>query len=229
MRVVIVIVLLVVAFFGLPLLAEGTGSPCDAVERKVLGATNEGGFGSMFLGVLQSSLSRGALVTAYVAAQYPNDPPALICTGLYWRALLDPSSLQIRPPALPQAPITPVINPQPVAPPPRQSNIEVVDAHIGRRVSDQGQIFDPGNFLHRPVSVVGVGLDYRNASPGADTVSFSLIGPGGNAIFACSRSVLMAANGSAWCNAHLNLPIGNYVFQAFINDNTVGEYNFHVI
>jgi hypothetical protein len=79
--------------FGYPLVAEDTTSPCDALERvtvRVVSAHDKDDHtGSLVLGNLLQGLSRGQFASVAAKDRYPQFPPALACTVLYWQAVVD--------------------------------------------------------------------------------------------------------------------------------------------
>ena len=86
------IAVVAVVFFGVPVAKEGTSGECNALAARIVVASSpgtqmdkEGELMSMFA---------GAMATGMVSLQYPNIPPDVSCTALYWRTLLDPGFAQ---------------------------------------------------------------------------------------------------------------------------------------
>lgn len=90
---ILLIVLVAGAFFGYPLVGEGTTSSCDALERvtvRIVSARDKDDrAGSLLLGNLIQGISRGAFAAAAAKDRYPALPPAVACTVLYWQAVVD--------------------------------------------------------------------------------------------------------------------------------------------
>ncbi len=85
-----VIVLLAAGFYAYPLVGEGTGSPCDALEHIMLCKTavqRPAGSPELLLGQLLQGVSRGTIANAVAQDQYPHMPTGIACTMLYWRTL----------------------------------------------------------------------------------------------------------------------------------------------
>lgn len=79
-------------FFAYPLVGEGTSSSCDAVEKvtvRVVAVHDKDHPGSLVLGSLLQGISRGQFAAVAAKDRYPSLPPAVACTVLYWRAVLD--------------------------------------------------------------------------------------------------------------------------------------------
>jgi hypothetical protein len=94
-RLIVVLVVLLVVAFAYPLAMEGTGSECDALEKKVLTVaqtelgTNGGGDDTLAF-LVQGAATKGRLMEAWVRQRYSSLPPAAACTLGYWRTLIDP-------------------------------------------------------------------------------------------------------------------------------------------
>lgn len=90
---ILLLVVVAVAFFGYPLVGEDTTSPCDALERitvRVVSAHDKDDHaGSLLLGNLLQGLSRGQFASVAAKDRYPQLPPVVACTVLYWHAVVD--------------------------------------------------------------------------------------------------------------------------------------------
>jgi hypothetical protein len=92
-KLVIVIVLLAVASYGLPLIIESADNPCNALERRFVNQAappNQPGVASLgraFLGGLQG-LTNGSFAIEYVRREHPNLPTGIACVEEYWRTFL---------------------------------------------------------------------------------------------------------------------------------------------
>jgi hypothetical protein len=75
--------------FVFPLVMEGTGNECSALERSALRAVDaskpnaSSGLGAVFVNALQR-MSNGAFAQALATKKYPNLPPVLACTVAYY-------------------------------------------------------------------------------------------------------------------------------------------------
>lgn len=89
----LLIVVVAAVAFGYPLVAEETTSPCDALERvtvRVVSAHDKDDHGgSLVLGTLLQGLSRGQFAAVAANDHYPQLPPTVACTALYWQAVVD--------------------------------------------------------------------------------------------------------------------------------------------
>jgi hypothetical protein len=93
----LVIVLLAAGFYAYPLVGEGTGSPCDALEHIMLRkAAVERPAGSLdvLLGQMLQGVSRGTIANVVAQDRYPRLPTGIACTVLYWRTLGGGKDLQ---------------------------------------------------------------------------------------------------------------------------------------
>jgi hypothetical protein len=94
MKALLLVVLVVVAAgIGYPLVNEETTSACSALERRLivaLPADPADLSGALVLGSLQKSLSDGSFAAAMVKRHSPNLPPFVSCDFAYWRVTLDP-------------------------------------------------------------------------------------------------------------------------------------------
>ena len=79
--------------FGYPLVGEDTTSACDALERVTVRVVavhdKDNPSGGLVLGALLQGLSRGQFAAVAAKERYPSLPPAVACSALYWRAVLD--------------------------------------------------------------------------------------------------------------------------------------------
>jgi hypothetical protein len=87
------------AFFGYPLVNEDAGGECDAVERAAIrvGLSTDDQKPKpqdALLGQFLQGFSKGQFASLAVGNEYPNVPVSVACTGLYWRALIDPKGFQ---------------------------------------------------------------------------------------------------------------------------------------
>ena len=89
---ILLIVVVAGVAFGYPLVGEGTTSSCDAVEKitvRVVAVHDKDQPSGLVLGTLLQGLSRGQFAAVAAKERYPSLPPAVACTVLYWRAVLD--------------------------------------------------------------------------------------------------------------------------------------------
>lgn len=83
------VVFLFLGPFIYPLVMEGTGNECSALERGALRVVDankpdaSNGFASIFVNALQH-MSNGAFAQALATKKYPNMPPVLACTAAYY-------------------------------------------------------------------------------------------------------------------------------------------------
>jgi hypothetical protein len=83
----------IVAFFAVPLIAEGTGNECQALEkynasnaaRSVTGSATGPIFG--MLNGLARSVATGEATSAAEANAHPNIPVSVSCAYDFWKAL----------------------------------------------------------------------------------------------------------------------------------------------
>src|SRR5579872_1100602 len=100
MRILVLpLVLCGVAFFGYPLLNEGAGGECNALERSILGNVADKDDKDirkqeLVIGHLVQGVSHGQLASIWVEDEYPTFPPVVACTYLYWRGLIDPDAFK---------------------------------------------------------------------------------------------------------------------------------------
>jgi hypothetical protein len=86
-----------VAFFIYPMLNEEAGNVCHALEKRVIsvayyaraGAKTDL-MGGAFLGALAASVSNGEVASAVIKSRYPNAPPQVGCTLVYWKIIYKP-------------------------------------------------------------------------------------------------------------------------------------------
>lgn len=83
------IVILIIAAIGIPLLVEQTMSPCDALERRLVNMaarhTDDPVLTGLF-GSMAQQLSGGGLAAAAVKQEYPNLPSPVACYIVYYDA-----------------------------------------------------------------------------------------------------------------------------------------------
>ncbi len=89
-----VIVLVVVVFFVVPMIAEGTTDTCKALEKQDVStaATNIAGSNTGVVHNVINSMGQ-AVATGQVAStqsseQHPNTPSPITCTFHYWKNIL---------------------------------------------------------------------------------------------------------------------------------------------
>ncbi len=93
------IIICAAVFFGYPLVNESTTGECDAFERlAVRAAAARAGkdvkLQDLVVGQFFQGMSQGQLASVWVKDEYPALPPAVGCTALYWKAVVDPESLK---------------------------------------------------------------------------------------------------------------------------------------
>jgi hypothetical protein len=94
-RLILFVVALAAAGYGLPLLFESAGTACSAFEKKFVAASTKpppgsdqgAALGRAILGGLQG-MSNGALGAEYARREYESLPPGIGCTVAYWRLLV---------------------------------------------------------------------------------------------------------------------------------------------
>jgi hypothetical protein len=87
------------AGFGYPLVNEDAGGECDALERVAIriGLSTDDQKPKpqdALLGQFLQGFSKGQFASVAVRNEYPNVPVSVACTGLYWRAILDPQGFR---------------------------------------------------------------------------------------------------------------------------------------
>jgi hypothetical protein len=89
------VVVVIIAFFAVPMAAEGTTDTCQALERHVVtaqatniagGNTNSATF-SAVNGAGQSQ-ANGAIASTMMQQNHPDTPTPISCTYFYWKSLL---------------------------------------------------------------------------------------------------------------------------------------------
>jgi hypothetical protein len=103
-KLVIAVVVLAAAGYGLPLLLESATTACSAFEKRFVAASTKPPPGSdpgaatlrAVLGGLQG-MSNGALGAEYARREYENLPPGIGCTVAYWRLTISGEAPQPRP------------------------------------------------------------------------------------------------------------------------------------
>jgi hypothetical protein len=92
--IIVVIVLLVVVFFGVPLVAEGTTNSCQALEKhSVSNAASSiaGGTSGPIYNTVNSVGQAGAtgqVASTMMSQDHPNSPTPVSCTYYYWKDLI---------------------------------------------------------------------------------------------------------------------------------------------
>ncbi len=88
-----VIVVIIVAFFAVPMVAQGTTNTCQALERHDVSNTatsiagsNTGVVHNVINSVGQAAATGGVASTAE-AQDHPNSPTTVSCTYSYWKSL----------------------------------------------------------------------------------------------------------------------------------------------
>ena len=75
---------LLIGAIAIPLVLEGTPSPCDALERKLVQLASESEQ-DLVIGTLMQQFSGGGLAGALIKQEYPNLPAPLGCYLAYYR------------------------------------------------------------------------------------------------------------------------------------------------
>ena len=76
-----------------PPINEGVGGPCHALEAKAFTLLSKEADDSLGLfGILGANITTGGMATALVKEEYPNYPPFISCTLMYWLILFDEDS-----------------------------------------------------------------------------------------------------------------------------------------
>ena len=90
MKSICVSILILAGIFAWPLVNEGSADQCGAVEKLALRiGTNRG----IPANILQA-FSGGKLAELLARGQYPDLPPWVACTYVYWKATFDSRSLE---------------------------------------------------------------------------------------------------------------------------------------
>ena len=89
-----VIILVVIVFFGAPMLAEGTTNTCQALERHVVstqasqiagGNTNSPTYNAV--NSAGQSQANGQIASTMMAQNHPQTPTGISCTYFWWKSL----------------------------------------------------------------------------------------------------------------------------------------------
>lgn len=92
-KIVIPALLLAAAFFLYPLVNEGDGSPCAALEKRALTlAARDGGPESVVIASIARELLKagnGKLAREFARQRNPDVPVQLSCTVHYWHSVFD--------------------------------------------------------------------------------------------------------------------------------------------
>jgi len=76
-----------------PPINEGVGGPCHALEAKAFNILSKESDDSLGLfGILGANITTGGMATALMKEEYPNYPPFISCTLMYWLILFDEDS-----------------------------------------------------------------------------------------------------------------------------------------
>ena len=76
-----------------PPINEGVGGPCHALEAKAFTLLSKEADDSLGLfGILGANITTGGMATALMKEEYPNYPPFISCTLMYWLILFDEDS-----------------------------------------------------------------------------------------------------------------------------------------
>jgi hypothetical protein len=91
--ILVAVILVVVVFFAVPMVSQGTTSTCQALERKTVSdtATNIGGSTGVVHNVINSVGQAGAtgdVANQTAAAEHPDSPSPVTCTVEYWQKLI---------------------------------------------------------------------------------------------------------------------------------------------
>ncbi len=91
--ILVVIVLLIVVFFAVPMVSEGTTNTCQALEKHDVSNTasnvsgsNTGIIHNVINAVGQAGAS-GATASATASTDHPDSPTPITCTYYYWKNL----------------------------------------------------------------------------------------------------------------------------------------------
>lgn len=92
--ILVVIILLIVIFFGVPMVSEGTTNTCQALEKATVSntATNIAGSNTGVVHNVINSVGQagatGQVASANASQEHPNSPTPITCTYEYWQKLL---------------------------------------------------------------------------------------------------------------------------------------------
>jgi diphthamide synthase (EF-2-diphthine--ammonia ligase) len=91
MKWLIILVVLLVAFFFYPQLNESASTSCAATEKRFARAAFDPKDGGSVLGaLLVSGVSNGALASEFAKNRYPNIPATVGCVVVYYQMMVDP-------------------------------------------------------------------------------------------------------------------------------------------
>ena len=92
--ILVVVILLVVVFFAVPMVSEGTTNTCQALEKKTVSDTASNVAGSN-TGVVHNVINSvgqagatGDVASQTAASNSPNSPTPVTCTYEYWQKLI---------------------------------------------------------------------------------------------------------------------------------------------
>jgi hypothetical protein len=89
-----VLILIAIVFFGVPMLAEGTGNVCQALEKQAVtnAATDVAGqkSGPVYNTINKAgqSAATGQVASGIMNQQHPDTPTPVACTWYYWKSIL---------------------------------------------------------------------------------------------------------------------------------------------
>jgi hypothetical protein len=92
--ILVVVILLVVIFFGVPMASQGTTNACQALEKQSVSntATNIAGSNTGVVHNVINSVGQagatGQTAGADASTQNPNTPTPVTCTYNYWKNLI---------------------------------------------------------------------------------------------------------------------------------------------
>jgi len=92
--IVLIAVLIIIAFFVVPMVAEGTTNSCRALEMRTVTktATNIAGAKSgpvySAINIMGQSAATGEVASEIMRQQHPDVPPPITCTWHYWKSVL---------------------------------------------------------------------------------------------------------------------------------------------
>jgi len=89
MKTLLLLLVLAAGVFVYPMLREGAGGQCDALEKLGVRVATDRGVPAQLL----QSLSNGRMADVMVRSRYPDLPPGIACTLLYWKAAFDPDAM----------------------------------------------------------------------------------------------------------------------------------------
>lgn len=88
------IICAIAIFFAVPMIAEGTGNTCKALEKRTVSdtATNIAGSNTGVVHDVINAVGQagatGKVASANASEEYPNTPTPIACTYEYWQQLL---------------------------------------------------------------------------------------------------------------------------------------------